>query len=79
MDAAEVSVILLQSLHNLLVLTVQLPNIVSYRYQQLVVVLPGDVVIGRPLLVSAGQSRIDDQFCLCCCLNTRVGLSLPCK
>ena len=45
MDAAEVSVILLQSRHNLLILTVQPPHVVSYGYQQLVVVLLCEVLI----------------------------------
>ena len=53
-DAAKVSVVLLQSGHNLLVLTVQLPNIVGDGDQQLVVVLSGDLFIRQSLLVSAG-------------------------
>ena len=77
-DAAKVSVVLLQSGHNLLVLTVQLPNVVSYGYQQFVVVLAGDVFLRQALLVSAaGRCWIYDKFCLCCFLHTRVGLSLP--
>ena len=70
-DAAEVSVVLLQSSHNLLILTVQLPDIVSYGYQQFVIVLGGDVFLRQALLVSAGGGRLYDKFCLCCVLHTR--------
>ena len=76
-DAAEVSVVLLQSSHNLLILTLQLPHIVSYGYQQLVVVLLGDIILRQALSVSAGHRRIYDKFCLRRFLHTGVGLSLP--
>ena len=55
-DAVKVSVVLLQRLDNLLILTVQLLDLVGDSYQQLVILLLGEVLLLLFLRLLAGLS-----------------------
>ena len=55
-DAVKVSVVLLQRLHDLLILTVQLLDLVGDGYQQLVILLLREVLLLLFLRLLAGLS-----------------------